>query len=1005
MNRPKMVLDAIRLQNPESIALVSNQETLTYGQLDMYSDAVAHFLTKQGIASGDMVPIEATRSTNFVIGLLGILKSGAAYIPIDHAYPDARKVYIMEQSRSPWLLTSAANAGQNASAVQIVDIATLRGEASTPFAPVREAAPTDPLYVIFTSGTTGVPKGVVVEHHSVAAFVDWHNRHFRVNEQSRSTSMAALGFDVAHWEIWSALCAGSRLYLLDDMVRRDAAELVQFYLREGITHAFVPTVMAADVVKHSTRPSRLKYLFTGGEKLNPVDTDHVDFSLVDYYGPTEATIWATFHPVPSASLGLAPSIGTPVDGARIWILDRDMREVSPGMTGEICIAGSCLARGYLHNERLTAEKFPPHPFEPGHRIYRTGDLGRWLPDGSVQFLGRVDEQVKIRGHLVEPSEVELVLARQPGVRHVSVTATAPTDGSPKELVAFLIPEDATLPPRDLVARMRESARSLLPDYMVPGHYAVLENFPLNANGKTDKAALLAGFVRAAAPTKTFDEVEDAVERSVLEAFQAALQHSDFQRNDSFFETGGHSMLAAEVIAALSDAHALPLRITDIYNHPTAEKLAAEIRLRQQAAGEVSDHTPVDVLWKDVVLPEDITFTGPFDAEGLRDPNHVLLTGATGFVGIHLLAELLTTTRAIVHCVVRARSSTEAMRRILEKIDEYKVPIAAADIIRIKAYPGDIASPRFGLALDDYDTLCRDVEVIHHSASAVNFIKPYSAMKRDNVDGLVSIIRFAATGRTKALMLLSTISIYSWGFWITGRETVSEEDDIDQNLEAICSDIGYVKSKWVMEKIADLAQARGLPLATFRLGYATYHSQTGLSANYQWWGRLVKTCLSLGQVPDLHELREGLSSVDYMTKAIAHIARNPDALSQKFNLIHSGENNVSLKQFFVLLEKYFGFRFASIPFRQWRSLWADDPKTPLYPVLNLFRDRMYKDNCIIEMYQQTYLWRHDKTSAFLEGSGIQAPSFDEAELRRYLEHSIGIRLSDPSNTDREVTVTA
>jgi thioester reductase-like protein len=254
------------------------------------------------------------------------------------------------------------------------------------------------------------------------------------------------------------------------------------------------------------------------------------------------------------------------------------------------------------------------------------------------------------------------------------------------------------------------------------------------------------------------------------------------------------------------------------------------------------------------------------------------------------------------------------------------------------------------------------------------------------------------------MLLSTISIYSWGFWITGRTTVSEEDDVDQNLEAICADIGYVKSKWVMEKITDLAQTRGLPVATFRLGYATYHSETGLSANYQWWGRLVKTCISLGLVPDLHKLREGLSSVDYMTKAIAHIAKNPLALGEKFNLIHSGDNNVSLKQFFVLLEKYFGFEFSVIPFREWREHWMDDPKTPLYPVLNLFRDRMYKDNCIIEMYQQTYLWQHDKTSIFLEGSGIQAPSFDEVELRRYLEHSIGIRLADLPNSDAEAPMT-
>ncbi|WP_408952130.1 amino acid adenylation domain-containing protein [Lysobacter sp. Hz 25] len=989
MNRKSTVLDAVRRQDPNHVALVSDHETLTYGELDRYSDAVAAFLAGQGISSGDLVPIEATRSTNFIIGLLGIAKSGAAYIPIDHAYPEARKAYIIEQSRAAWLLTTIPGVATTAHGVQTVDIDALRRNATAAPAPRCFLSPNDLMYVIFTSGTTGVPKGVAVEHHSVAAFIDWHNYRFQVDGQSRSTSMAALGFDVAHWEIWSALCAGSRLYLLNDDIRRDAGELVQQFAREEITHAFVPTIMAAEVIRHSTQPSALKYLFTGGEKLNPVVTDHIKFTLVDYYGPTEATIWTTCHLVPSASLGREPSIGKPVGDARVWILDKTMREVPTGAIGEICLSGACLARGYLNNDRLTAEKFPPHPYEEGQRIYRTGDLGRKLPDDYIQFLGRVDEQVKIRGHLVEPSEVEVVLAKQPGVRQVSVSATTPTDGSPKELVAFLIPENAEAVHRDVVARVREGARAVLPDYMVPGHYAVLDRFPLNSNGKTDKAALMANFARTTSPVRTFEEVEDRVERAVLTAFQDALEHSDFQRSDNFFDIGGHSMLAAEVIAALSKELGLALRITDIYNQPTAESLAAEIRLRQDATDDVSDYISPVILRRDATLPEDIVFSAPFDARRLVSPNHIVLTGATGFVGIHLLAELLANTRAVVHCIVRARTATEGMRRIHEKAEEYKVSISPADMDRVRAHPGDIASPSFGLQADDYDALCRDVEVIYHSASSVNFIKPYAAMKRDNVDGLVNIIRFAAERTTKALMLLSTISVYSWGYWITGRDVVTEAADIDENLDAVCADIGYVKSKWVMEKIADLAEARGLPLATYRLGYATYHAQTGLSASYQWWGRLVKTCLSLGLVPDLRELREGLSSVDYMTKAIAHIGRQPACLGQKFNLIHSGDTNVSLKQFFDLLERYFGFEFRVVPFREWRACWMNDPKTPLYPVLNLFRDPMHKDNCILEMYQHTYLWKHDNTSALLEGSGIRPPAFDEPELRRYLEQSIGV----------------
>ncbi len=1001
MNSTRTVIDLIDpwcTSIPHAIAVVSDQEALTYAELDRRSNAVAAALAAAGIGSGQMVPVEATRSADFIIGMLGIMKAGAAYIPIDHTYPVARKLYIVEQSRSPLLLTTVPAGSFAPAGVSLVDVVSLQQK--TGLSPVYRPSPPaggDPVYVIFTSGTTGVPKGVIVEHHSVADFIAWHNRQFGVDGDSRSTSMAALGFDVAHWEIWSALCAGSRLYLPGDAVRRDAVELVRLFDREAITHAFVPTVMVADVIKAGgAGPSSLKYLFTGGEKLNPVDTDGIHYSFIDYYGPTEATIWSTFHEVPSASRGLPPSIGKPVADTGVLILDAGLREVSAGDTGEICLAGPCLARGYLHNEKLTAERFPQYPSVPGQRIYRTGDLGRWLDDGSVQFLGRIDEQVKIRGHLVEPGEIEVVIARHPDVRNVSVTATSPVNGELKELIAFVVPRNDPADQKALIRRLRASARDFLPDYMVPSHFVIRDDFPLNANGKTDKSALLAGFLQATIGETGFGNIEDPTLRSVMETFREALGHTDFDASDNLFDIGGHSMLAAQVIASLSRQMDLALRITDIYNHPSAEGLAGEIDSRKHAAGEISDHTSAEELWRDVELSSDILFDREFDPARLTSPAHILLTGVTGFVGIHLLAELLATTGAEVHCIVRARDETEAMRRIKDKIEEFQVSIIEGGKERIRAHPGDITSEHFGMPQTAYAALCHCVDVIHHSASAVNFIKPYAAMKRDNVDGLKNIIRFAAAEKTKALILLSTISIYSWGYWITGKEIVTENEDIDENLEAICADIGYVKSKWVMEKIAGLAEQRGLPLMTFRLGYATYHATTGLSANYQWWGRLVKTCISLGLVPDLKELREGLSSVDYMAKATAHIARNPDGLGRKFNLIHSGEQNVSLKQFFTLLERYFGFRFKVIPFSEWRDLWKDDARTPLYPVLNLFRDHMHQDKCILELYQHTYRWQHDNTSSFLEGSGIQAPAFDQAELGRYLEHSIGISLNEHQN---------
>lgn len=999
MSETRTVLDHVDervASTPDAPAVASHHETLTYAELARQSDAVAAYLHEQGIGPGSLVPILSTRRAEFVIGLLGIVKTGAAYVPIDQAYPQGRKDYIIGQTGSALVLTTEAVPDASRPGHRTVSVAALRDKASSVrFVPSRRPAPSDPIYVIFTSGTTGVPKGVIIEHRSVAGIMRWHNAHFGVDASSRTTLIAALGFDVAHWEVWSPLCAGARLYLPQESARRDIPELLKMLEDERITHAFVPTVMAHDFVKAGgAGPSALKYLFTAGEKLNPVDTDAIHYTLIDYYGPTETTIWATFQPVASARLGRPASIGTPVADTRIWILDKHLQEPARGSAGEIFIAGPALARGYLNNDALTAQKFLPHPFEPGQRIYRTGDLGRWLPDGSLQFLGRVDEQVKIRGHLVEVSEIESVIARVPGIGNVSVAAIASADGAYKELVAFVVAEDAAASHKDVVALVRGGVKNFLPDYMIPAHFVVLDRLPAGANGKTDKAALLAMFARDAqqAHLRGAGSVATETERAVFDTFGEALGHVDFERTDSFFDVGGHSLLAAKVIASLSTRFDMALRTADLYNYATVERLASEIDQRSGAAAGASDHTPPEVLRRDAQLPDDIVFHAPFDEARAADPAHVLLTGATGFVGVHLLAELLAATRATVHCIVRAKDREQAERRLDDKLREYEVHLAAADKARVSIHAGDLAEPEFGLPPADYAALCRDVDVIHHSASAVNFIKPYAVMKKDNVDGLVNLLRFAAAARTKALMLLSTISVYSWGHRVTGKTVMREDDDIDQNLESICSDIGYVKSKWVMEKLADAAEARGLPLATFRLGYATYHSETGLSANYQWWGRLVKTCIALGVVPDLHELHEGLSSVDYMTRAIARISTNPQAFGKKFNLIHSGEANVSLRSFFSLLERHFGFEFRIAPFAEWLDLWKNDHTTPLYPVLNLFRDRMHGDKCVMQLYEMTYLWEHSNTTAFLQGSGVRPPAFDARELRRYLESSLGLALA-------------
>lgn len=984
------VLDHFRSQvdqHPHAAALIDRQATLTYAELDRQSNAVAAYLIERGIQPGDLVPLLADRSAALIVGLLGISKAGAGYVPIDVSYPAQRKQFIAAQTGASFVLATS-DAASIIDDFECVSIAKLATSSASP-ASLRPS-PQQIAYVIFTSGTTGTPKGVVIEHQSLENLIAWHNREFLVQPSSRLTLMAKVGFDVSQWEIWSALCAGAALYLLDDETRIDTAALAAFYARNSVTHAFVPTVMAADVVAAtSSLQTTLRYLFTAGEKLGPVDTDRATYTLVDYYGPTEATIFATVHRVVSATLKPPSSIGVPVAGAQVVILDDALADVAAGEIGELCIAGPGLARGYLNNKMLTDEKFI---VRNGTRLYRSGDLARVLPDGSLQFLGRRDEQIKIRGNRVELGEIEAQLSLLPQIKKATVIVTAPVDAARKEIVVFLVAADNPARTDDLPAAIKTSLKAFLPDYMLPAHYLFIDHVPLTANGKTDKQALLQIYAQEIGATSE-EKAEYHGQQLILAGiFREVLGHGEFGAEDSFFDIGGHSLLAAQLMTVISDRLGVKAYIRDIYEHPSIASLSAELTRRAAAVASAVDGEPVRALLDDVHLPADLSFDRPYHLQQITAPKQILLTGVTGFVGIHLLQELLGTTDAIVHCPIRSHDQEHARLRLMESLHKNDIGLTEAHLSRIRVYAADLSEPEFGLAADDYRYLCDAVDIIYHSASAVNFIQPYSYMRKDNVQGLCEVIGFAASGKLKPLALLSTISVYSWGHLHTHKRVMREDDDIDQNLPAVITDIGYVRSKWVMEKIADLAASRGLPLMTFRLGYATFHSKTGVCASYQWWSRLVKTCIANGTVPELHDLREGLTTVDYMVRAIAHISRNPAALGKKFNLIHSDNNNLTLRAFFNKLESDLGFSFKTIPYKNWRAEWEHDAQAPLYPLLSLFKDVMCDGQSTVELYQNTYQWDCSNVAEFLRGSGISEPTFDRQELQRYVQRSIGLAVA-------------
>lgn len=979
----------------ENTAVVYQDQQISYRELDQRSNQIANTLLAKGVKEGTYVPVWLDRSLEWVIAVVGIIKTEAAYVPIDPAYPVKRVDYILSDTSAGIIITNQT-LGKSLPKNENIEIFYINQKEDLDNLPTQQPEVilhhNHLAYTIYTSGSTGNPKGVMVSHQSIQHLVTWHNQYFKVDKSSKLTLVAGLAFDISVWETWSALTAGSTLFIADNEERTDASALVKFYHKNQITHGFAPTVLVPALIADTKNYNNLKlqYLFTAGEKLKPVLTEGLSYELVDYYGPTECTVYATFKKVKDVNGEYVSSIGKPIANAKAYILGDQMELLPIGATGELYIAGTLLAKGYLNNEELTESKFIVNPFMETEKLYRTGDLARWLSDGNIQFLGRIDNQVKIRGFRIELGEIERTLTRLEDVKE-AIVITKDTLGNNKYLVAFIVLNDGV---KKDIALIRNQLKEELPGYMIPAQMITIDKIPLTANGKTNTDILKQLADKEAKELVSHEPPTNDTEKIIADIWSEELERPVINITDNFFDIGGNSLYVAIVAVALQERLGVKVYLRDIYQYPVLQNLSNILIARakdERGAIPVEDVEPYVELQQDVYLNPGTVFAGNFDSKTLENPTAIFLTGATGFVGIHLLQELLDTTNADIYCLVRAQDEFHAMEKIEKCYKQFHIPKKAEQKSRIIPVLGDLSMPSLGLSDEQFNSLAGILDLIYHSGSSVNFIEPYSYMKAPNVEGLREIIRLAGAEKTKCLALLSTISVYSWGHIFTGKTTMLESDDIEQNIMSVSKDIGYVRSKYVMEAIADLAAKEGLPLITYRLGYAMCHSKSGASAPYQWWSGLVKNCIEFKSYPALTELREGLITVDYMTKTMAHITKNKEAVGKKFNLIASPETNLTLEDFFGLLKKHYPHQLEPLSYKAWRKQWENDSKNRLYPLTSLFKDNMHEGLSTVELYQNTYVWDCSNVIQFLKGSGISEPVFDKELLDSYLKY-LGIPLS-------------
>jgi amino acid adenylation domain-containing protein len=569
------------LNCPYKVAVADQKAVLTYQQLDERANQLAHYLRDKGVRKETIVPVCLDRSIEIIVGLLAILKAGGAYVPIDPEYPEERITYMLEDTAASIVITNAGcrdkiRVKSDADLIELDLNNWSELEKLSKKRPEQAFSLNQLAYVIYTSGSTGKPKGVMIEHRALANLITWHIQEYNVTSSSNATAMAGVGFDAFGWEIWPYLSAGATVFLIDDNIRLSPTTLISLFNEKRISHSFISTALVADFVNDSRQctPIYLKYVLTGGDKLSALDLEGINYSVVNNYGPTEYTVVTSSYAITGKEPTLTPPIGKPIANTFVRLLNEQERAVPIGVIGEISVGGEGLARGYLNRTELTQEKFVKIDFGNGgsERIYKTGDLGRWLPDGNIEYIGRKDDQVKIRGYRIELGEIESVLLQSGLVSQAIVLVKTDNDGN-KCLVGYVVGR-----------RMFDKAainaylQQNLPKYMIPAALVRLKRLPLTSNGKIDKRALpepdISSFI-----TRKYEAANTEVEKILVEIWKELLHVENVGIHDNFFELGGHSLLAKRVVYYIERKLLISVPIQALFQFNTIHELGKFLEIQ------------------------------------------------------------------------------------------------------------------------------------------------------------------------------------------------------------------------------------------------------------------------------------------------------------------------------------------------------------------------------------------------------------------------------------------
>lgn len=1012
--RQQTILDLIQeqiRQRPDAIAIRFGEDALTYGQLGQRIEEIAGRLHDSAIGRGDQVAILLPRSPDLVAAMLAAWRVGALYVPLDQEFPPKRLAFMLADADVKATITDADLAPLVAEAdLLLLDDErrkTEDGDVANPapssvLRPPSPATADDSAYIIYTSGSTGRPKGVEIMHRAVVNCVLGSQSLLGFGAGDSLLAITTVSFDISVVELFMPLAVGGILVLGEDGLAGDGLRLAERIeqVRPTYVQATPSTWKMALAAGWQGDPAL--HVAATGESLSRELAEQLlarAGRLWNLYGPTETTVYATACQVESAP-DEPVRIGRPLPNTQLYILDEQMQPVPIGAVGELYIGGDGLARGYWQRPQLTAEQFLNYELQITNYeessvvrppssvvLYKTGDLARYLPNGDVICLGRIDNQVKIHGVRVELGEVEAALQSVPGVQDAVATAWRDSQGN-AQLVGHIITTDGqTLTSADIRAQLRE----LLPTVMIPPHYLFHETFPLTASGKVHRAAL---------PTPDGDqkrvrEVGEApttpTERLLAEAWARVLEIEPDQigREADFMDLGGHSLLMTPLMVEVRKLFHVSFDLREFFDASTLRRLAALIdeRRRQRGNGQNGRFQPkpdrpsewgrqrMAFLKREAQLPATIA-----PARGLtyRPPDAyraIFLTGATGFLGAYLVAEMLQETEAGIHCLVRPRRGQDGRQRLAAQLEKYDLWRdddwwQEAWQRRLHIVDGDVTLPRLGLDDHLYESLAREVDAILHGAAHVNFIYPYEALRTTNVLGLHELIRFAFHSRIKPVHHLSTAAIWPMG----ADQTFYEKENIEHGRPL---NLGYDESKWVAERCLLYAAERGLPVARYRPGEVGGDSQTGRCVTDHFLFATIKGFLQFGAFPAL-DMHVDIAPVDYVAQALVHLIFRGKPLGRAYHLTNPEPSHMSQALTFL---RSLGYRFTEMPFTELRDRLIHSPgfaQNALFPYQAALQEM---DSYSLE------LPRYDtaQTRRALAGSGIACPPADETLFGVYIDY--------------------